>query len=299
MANVINLNSIANTYLERSRLFMSYMDDIRKIPLLSKEEERSLLTRYRESDCDDEKIKIRNKLMKHNQLFIASAAKCYANNDVDAFLDLIGEVNLAFAEAIDSYDTTKSKAKLISWAAFYLRRAANYYNMRRGMVRLPYNDLLYTHYTKARQVLTQQEGRDVTDEEIFNYLVNVKHLPITDVNDVRQLQVSSIDVPFQDEDDFNIILNDFNTATSSLNHSEKQNNDEDTKTSINNALNCLNDREKEVIRLIYGLDGGKFDHTIESIAGKFECSTERVRQIKMRALKKLKAHLKETEKKKI
>lgn len=290
MANIINLNNISNTYLERSRLFVSYMTDIKKIPLLSRDEEKTLLKQYQNSSSKEEKIKIRNKLLKHNQLFIASTAKRYANNDIDAFLDLIGEINLGFIEAIDTYDLTKD-TKLISWASFYLRRAANSYNMRRSMVRIPYNDILYTHYADARNTLMQEKGREVTNEEIFEYLTQVKNLPITDVNDVRQLQVNSIDETYQDEENFNTVLTEYNTATSSLNDSEKKSDEYDKKIMINLAMNCLNEQEREIIQLSYGLNGEAFENTLETIASKFDCSSERIRQIRLKALKKLEKKL--------
>ena len=292
MSGIININNISNTYVERSRLYNLYMDDIRKIPLLSKEDEVSLLRQYKNTDSKDEKIKIRNRLLKHNQLFVASAAKVFASNNVDTLLDLISEGNLGLIEAIESYDETKSSVKLISWGSYYVRKYLNRYLLKnRNIVKQPYNDLLYYEYAKARNILVQREGREVTEEEIFEYLSEEKKLPITSSSDVRQLQVNSIDAQIQDDDEFNVIKNEYNSITSTFNESEKNTEKNHVKTMLNIAIDSLDERERGIIRMMYGLNDEMFEKSLNDVAEKFNCTPERIRQLKVNAERKLKHKL--------
>lgn len=292
MANIINLNSGANTYVERSELFNAFMAEIRSIPLLSRTEEEKLLERYKKSDSLEEKRVIRDTLLKHNQRFVVGAAKQFANNDVEVLLELISEANIAFMDAIDSYDPNKAKTKLISWASFYMRRAMNAFLIKnKHIIRQSYDSLTHHQLTKARSILTQREEREVTDEEILDYLSNERKLAVSDVRDVRQIQVNSIDMAFQNEDDFNTVLTDYNVITSSNNESERSLSNDDSKVLLDVAMDILDDREKEIFKMLYGLESRMIEESMGTVAKHFNCSSERIRQIHEKGLKKMRDKL--------
>lgn len=293
MANIINLNNGATTCVERSALFNAYMADIKNIPLLTKEEEVELLHRYSHADTQDEKREARDKLLRHNQRFVVGAAKQYANNNVNLLMELLSEGNLAFMEAIETYDASKSKTRLLSWAAFYLRRSFNIYLYRnRTMVRQPYDGAIHTHLVKARNVLSQREGREVADEEIFQYLTEEKNLGITDLGDVRPVQVKSIDTcQSNTEDDFNATIAEYNSVAVNYNHCENTIRDTDNRTLLDIAFDTLDDREKFIFKKMYALDEEQFEESLEAVGRQVGCTSERVRQIHNQGLKKMKAKL--------
>lgn len=292
LGNIINLKSGANTYVERSELYNLYIAEIRNIPLLSRDEEFKLLDKYKETTNKEEKRNIRDKLLKHNQRFVVGTAKQYANNDVDLLLELISEANIAFMEAIDSYDSSKARIKLISWAAFYMRRAINIYLYRnKQMIRQAYDGLMHYELVKARSILTQREGREVSDEEILKYMSEERNFTVKKVSDVRQIQVTSIDSTIQEDDDFNNILVDFNNVSSNNNDCEKAMKNSDNKIMLEIAMSVLSNREKEVFNLMYALDGQPTEETMETIADKLDCSLERIRQLHNKGLKKMKEKL--------
>lgn len=294
MANIININSGANTFVERSPIFNAYMADIREIPLLSREDELKLLYDYHNAETpEDEKLRIRDKLLKHNQRFVVGAVKQYANNDVNLLMELLSEANIAFMEAIEKYDINREKKpRLLSWAAFFIRRDINLYLCKtKSLVRQAYDNLLYAQLVKARNILTQREGREVTDDEIFTYLSEEKNFAISDVNDVRQITMNSIDTSIQEDDDFNVTMSDYNVVTSESNHCEKTFDLLDKKTILTVAMNTLNEKEKRIFNMLYGLDGRVVNETMDTVAAELGCSSERVRQIHTRGLNKMKVKL--------
>lgn len=294
MANVININNIANTYLERSEVYNAYMENIRKIPLLDRDVERRLLIKYSTSKDEQEKIKIRNTLLKHNQRFVVAAAKLYANNKVDLFLDLLSEANLGFIEAIEAYNCEKSTIRLLSWAAFYMRRSMNIYLIKhKNLVRQSYDMLMYSQLTKAKTKLLQELQREPSEEEIVNFLAQTKNLTIKDPKDLLQVQVNSIDAPI-DEEQFNKSIYDYNAVTATSNSSETTIEKHDNKKILQIAMNALSDKEKKIFSMLYGLDGQFSEATIERVAEEFNCTSERIRQIHNKGLVKMATKLKES-----
>lgn len=294
MASILNFNSGANTFLERSNTYNSYMEDIRKIPLLDKEKERKLIVEYATTKDEKEKIRIRNILVKHNQRFVAAAAKLFANNNVDVFLDLVNEANMAFMKAIDDYDHRKTNNRLLSWAAWYMRRAMNTYLIKnKNMVRQSYDFLMHNQLTNARRILTQEKQREVTDDEIVEYLSEVKKLPVKDRKDVMQIQVNSIDVPVDDETEYNKYMYDYNISTASKNETYNSIASDDNKVLIKAAMSALNEREKKIFSMLYGLDGQMIESSMDTVAKEINCSNERVRQLHEKGLKKMGERLKE------
>lgn len=295
MANIINIGYGGLTILYRSDAYNAYTNSIRGFDLIPQEEEEKLLKEYISSDDKERKIEIRNKLLEANQRFIMAAAKQYANSDVNLFLDMVNEANMAFIEAIECYDFKKTKkgARLCSWAAYYIRRACNFYLINHGqLVRQSNNHLTYHKLASARNRLSQKLEREATDEEVMEYLAKECKAPIKDVRDVRKMTVSSVDMNYDDEDNFNPSIVDFNNATSNLNVCEKNTEQSYVSTLVKSALSVLSERDQKIIRMLYGLNEDGIEYCADTVAERFGFTAERIRQIHNAALKKMSSKVK-------
>lgn len=294
MGHIININYGGTTAVTRSEVYNLYVADTRSYKLLSQEEEKKLLKEYTTITDNERKIEIRNTLLNANQRFVIAAAKQYANGDTNVFLDMISEATLGFIEAIERYDFNKVKGdkKLISWAAFYIRRQCNSYLINyRSMIYQSNSHATYHKLAKARSVLSQKLGREATDEEVAEYLV-ASGLPIKDIRDVRKMTVSSIDISTSDEDEFNPSLADFNSSTANNNSYERTVDKSYASEIVYAVLKTLSERDREIIKMLYGLNDENIEYPYEAIAEKMGFSKERIRQIHMDALKKMAVKIK-------
>lgn len=291
MGNIININSGMSTAFARSEGYTSYTNDVRKYKVLSQEEEQVLLAEYLETKSESRKIEIRNILICANQRFIIAAAKQYAQRDTELFLNLIGEANIAFAEAIEKYDPSKMNkkdGKLCSWAAWFVRRNINIYlYQNNSMVRQTNNSLTHFRLAKIRSTLSQQLEREPTDEEVAEYLRNEHGVDIQNASDVTSIRVSSVDFIKDDDDSFNPTFAAFNDLTASNNNSEREEEKDYAHTLIKLGMACLSEKERQVIQMLYGLNGEFLEASTDTVAKKLGYTTERIRQIHVAALKKM------------
>lgn len=289
MGHIINIGYGGNTAVTRSEAYNAYVASIRTYKVLPQEEEEKLLREYTSISDEKRKIEIRNILLNANQRFVITAAKQYANGDTNIFLDMISEANLGFIEAIENYDFAKKRGKkLFSWAAWYVRRQCNLYLINhRSMVYQSNSHATYHKLAKARSFLSQKLGRDASDEEVKDFLIENGTI-IKDVRDVRRVTVSSIDSTASvDEDDFNQSLAEFNTATAENNSFERDTEKAYASTMIQSALSTLKDRDREIIEMLYGLNDENIEYSNEAVADRFGFTPERIRQIHSAALKKM------------
>lgn len=289
MAHVINISNGGMRAVERTSAHNAYMAQVRSFNLLSEDEERQMLLDYTaavEAHDEDKRIAIRNRLIEHNQRFIFAAARQYCNNNADLLSDLIGEATIGFAEGIENYDFSKiqGKGRLCSWAAFYVRRAINEYLRKNGsLIKWTSNPLMFHKYTKVRDNLVQVLKREPTDEELAEALTK-EGINVVDMQDVRRLNVSSVDTFYDDEDAYNPTLASFNSATAIQHNSA---NDDDTAyihTLITKALSSLSKRDQEIIKMLYGLNKECIAYSMDVVASHFGFSNERIRQIHVKAL---------------
>lgn len=291
MANVINIHRGVGTAITHTECLKAYLTNIRKYKLMEQKQEEALLREYATTTSQSRKLEIRNMLLQANQRFIVTAAKQFANNDVELLLDLINEANFGFIEAIDSFDFSKTKegTRLYSWASFYIRRGINQYMQQyRPMVRQTNNAVLFHKVSKIRNKLTQLLEREPTDDEVLEYIMENKIAPIKEAQDVMKLQLFAVDAyNNDDEDNFNASILDFNEITAHYSGAEKQAENDYVKMLIKKAIGSLTEREKEIIEMIYGIGDSTIACSIESVADKFNFTTERIRQIHTTALKKM------------
>jgi RNA polymerase primary sigma factor len=254
-----------------------YLKEIRAYRLLRREEEIELATRVR-SGCEESL----DRLVRSNLRFVVSVAKKYQNQGV-ALGDLINEGNVGLIRAAHKFDETKG-IKFISYAVWWIRQAILQALAEQSrIVRVPLNRAGALHRIGRRSsTLLQELGREPTIEEI------AEELELTHDEVQRTLAISqshlSLDAPLTPGED-NRLLDYLPDALSAGPDDETY--DRALANTIQVALGTLKEREARVLRLYYGLEEGKDAMTLEEIGALLGITRERVRQIKEKALLRL------------
>src|SRR6478735_3618061 len=253
-----------------------YLHEVSKTPLLTQPQEIAIAKLVRAGDQD-----AMQELVKRNLRFVISVAKKYQNRGMP-LTDLIGEGNVGLLTAARKFDPDQG-VKFISYAVWWIRQAILAALARHGRtVRVPLNrtaDL--SRIIRTAETLRQELRREPTPEEIAGAtglaLDVVQSLAALNTADVR------LDAPLDPEGDRSLmdrfVAEDGNSA-------EDQAMDAFLTEEIDSALRTLPPRDAKVLRLYFGLDGGR-EHTLEEIGGMLGVTRERVRQLRDRALRRL------------
>jgi RNA polymerase primary sigma factor len=254
-----------------------YLQEIGKVDLITADEEVELAPRIKAGD----QIAL-EKLTKANLRFVVSVAKQYQNQGL-TLPDLINEGNLGLIKAAQRFDETRG-FKFISYAVWWIRQSILQALAEQSrIVRLPLNKIgSINKINKTFAFLEQSHERPPSAEEI------AKELDMT-INDVKESMKNSgrhvsMDAPLVEGEDSN--LYDVLRSGESPNP-DKELLHESLRTEIERALETLTPREADVIRLYFGL-GDQHPMTLEEIGETFDLTRERVRQIKEKAIRRLK-----------
>jgi RNA polymerase primary sigma factor len=252
-----------------------YLKEVRRIELLTPEQEVALARKAQNGDRD-----ALNELVRRNLRFVVSVAKQYAKRGVP-LEDLINEGNLGLVRAARRFDVDRG-FRFISYAVWWVRQGILQYLAEHSRtVRLPLNkSARLTKVSKAVQVLNQKLGREPTSEEIAEHL-GLKPEDIETINAMPTTRFS-IDEPAEGQDnDFQI-----DTLTDESIGPEEETLEHSRSDDIDKALSTLNEREQDILRRYYGLAGNE-PHTLEEIGRQYSLTRERVRQIRDRAILRL------------
>ena len=254
-----------------------YLQEIGKVDLITAEEEVELAQRVKQGD----QLAL-EKLTKANLRFVVSVAKQYQNQGL-TLPDLINEGNLGLIKAAQRFDETRG-FKFISYAVWWIRQSILQALAEQSrIVRLPLNKIgSINKINKTYAFLEQSHERPPSAEEIAN------ELDMT-INDVKESMKNSgrhvsMDAPLVEGEDSN--LYDVLRSGESPNP-DKELIHESLRTEIERALETLTPREADVIKLYFGL-GNHHPMTLEEIGETFDLTRERVRQIKEKAIRRLK-----------
>lgn len=252
----------------------SYLKDINKIPMLSREEEIEIA---KKAALGDKKAKER--LVTSNLRFVVSCAKQYQGQGIP-LIDLISEGNIGLWEAVDKFDVNKG-FKFISYAVWWIRQAIMHaLNEHSRLLRLPRSQILQLNQiTKAIKEFEQSNGRMPSTKELSD-LTDIEESKIEQLINLN-IKPTSYDNPIGDESGtlIDLIPNQNIENTDSLLSKESK------QKEINSILNLLTDREHDILIMYFGINGDSL--TLYEIADKFGLTHERARQIKNNAITKL------------
>ncbi|MCD8210228.1 MAG: RNA polymerase sigma factor RpoD/SigA [Prevotella sp.] len=252
-----------------------YLQEIGHEDLVSVEEEVELAQRIKKGDRE-----ALDKLTKANLRFVVSVAKQYQNQGL-SLPDLINEGNLGLIKAAEKFDETRG-FKFISYAVWWIRQSILQAIAEQSrIVRLPLNQV--GSVNKINRVLNkfeQENERRPSVDEIADK-VDIPHDKIEEAMKISNRHVS-VDAPFSDGDDNSLLdilpNNDSPTADENLVL-------ESLHEEINRALQTLNERERSIIEAFFGINQSEM--TLEEIGAKYGLTRERVRQIKEKAIRRL------------
>ena len=253
-----------------------YLKEIGNVPLLTTEQEVELAKRV---EAGDEEAK--KQLTEANLRLVVSIAKKYVGRGMP-FLDLIQEGNMGLMKAVDKFDYTKGY-KFSTYATWWIRQAIT-----RGIadtgrtIRVPVHMVETINKTlRMTRTLLQELGREPTPEEVAERL-NVSVSRVREVLKISRDPVS-LDTPIGEEDDSH--LGDFIEDDSALSPADSAAFSM-LRAELSTALESLTERERQVVKLRFGLEDGRA-RTLEEVGKEFNVTRERIRQIEAKALRKL------------
>jgi RNA polymerase primary sigma factor len=256
-----------------------YLQEIGRVELISAEEEVELARRIKAGDK-----RALERLTKANLRFVVSVSKQYQNQGL-SLPDLINEGNLGLIKAAERFDETRG-FKFISYAVWWIRQSILQALAEQArIVRLPLNKIgTINKINRAYSELEQLYERPPSADELAEYLeCSTEEVRQSLANTGRHV---SMDAPLVDGDESSSSMYDV-LPNDSLPGPEMDLNKESLRKDIERSLATLTGREGDVVRLYYGLNG-KHPLTLEEIGDLFDLTRERVRQIKEKAIRRLK-----------
>jgi RNA polymerase primary sigma factor len=252
-----------------------YLNEIGKTPLLKIEEEIKLAARVRKGD-----EAARQHMIRANLRLVVRIALDYRDFGL-TLQDLISEGNIGLIKAVDRYDPTKG-GKLSTYAAWWIKQSIQRALANQSKtIRLPVHAVAkISQIRKTARALSDKLGHEVTDEELAAEL----NMPLEKLIHLRSVAVhpASLDAPLGDSSDSSL-LGDVvrDDAASSPSDSLGSKN---VSADLANAISSLGEREAQIIRMRFGLDGND-EMTLEEIGKKFNVTRERIRQLEQLSIK--------------
>ncbi len=253
-----------------------YLKEIGKIPLLTSEQEQE--TAKKLADGDDA---AHRRMVESNLRLVVSIAKRYVGRGLP-FLDLIQEGNLGLLKAVGKFDYTKGY-KFSTYATWWIRQSISRAIADHARtIRIPVHMVeTINRVSRVTHELVQELGREPTAEEVAHKL----HLPAEKVEEVMRLgqEPISLETPVGEEDDSH--LGDF-LRDEATDEPPEAADYAMLRQQLSDVLMTLTPREREVLRLRYGMVDGRM-HTLEEVGAAFDVTRERIRQIEAKAIRKL------------
>lgn len=262
-----------------------YLREIAKVPLLTREEEVHLSQLIKEGSRD-----AWDAMIKANLRLVVKIASDYKNLGLP-ILDLISEGNIGLIKAIERFDPAKG-GKLSTYAAWWIKQSikralAN----QRNTIRLPVHLLdKIAKIRRATTLLTEEFGREPTDEEVAEYL----EMPCRKIAHLKSVscQPASLNAPLGDDgnaSEFGDLVGDDKALSPYQNLSDKS-----LQFDLRNCIQTLDKRDAQIIKLRFGLEGYN-PKTLEEVGKLFKITRERVRQLQNSALSKIRRIMQENE----
>ena len=268
---------ISKSITTRNKTLDKYLQDISREPMITVNEEVELAQRIRQGDRA-----ALEKLTLANLRFVVSVAKQYQNQGL-GLTDLINEGNIGLLKAAEKFDETRG-FKFISYAVWWIRQSILQALAEQSRnIRLPLNQVgLLNKISKESALFEQRYERRPTSEELSDIL----DIPAEKIDEALSHSGSplSVDAPFEEGESNSLldVLPSGDTPTT-----DKSLMNESLATEIDRALSTLSEREKEILQMLFGI--GCQEMTLEEIGDHFGLTRERVRQVKEKALRRLRS----------
>jgi RNA polymerase primary sigma factor len=258
-----------------------YLKEIGKIPLLSFDEEVELAKKIEKGDDE-----AKRKLIESNLRLVVSIAKKYTRHSL-SFLDLVQEGNVGLIRAVEKYDYRRG-FRFSTYASWWIRQAVTRALADQSrVIRVPVHMVeSINKIQKTERFLYQEKGKEPSHEEIARNL----GIPIRKVRDYLKVSQEpvSLETPLGTDKDNK--LGDF-VEDKKIASPEEYVIEEHFKDQLYNILDTLTPREREILRLRFGLDNIK-PHTLEDVGKIFNVTRERIRQVEAKAIKRLRQEMK-------
>ena len=268
---------ISKSITARNETLDKYLQEISREPMITVNEEVELAQRIRQGDRA-----ALEKLTRANLRFVVSVAKQYQNQGL-GLTDLINEGNIGLLKAAEKFDETRG-FKFISYAVWWIRQSILQALAEQSRnIRLPLNQVgLLNKISKESAQFEQRYERRPTSEELSDIL----DIPAEKIDEALSHSGSplSVDAPFEEGESNSLldVLPSSDTPTT-----DKSLMNESLATEIDRALSTLSEREKEILQMLFGI--GCQEMTLEEIGDHFGLTRERVRQVKEKALRRLRS----------
>lgn len=259
-----------------------HLREIGKIPLLNAEEELALAKKVVAGDK-----RAKDKMAEANMRLVVSIAKRYSGRGLD-LLDLIQEGHTGLLRAVEKFDPDKG-FKFSTYATWWIRQAITRAIADQARtIRIPVHMVeTINKLLRTQRRMTQELNREPTIDELAKEL-EMEPEKVEYVMKIKQ-DISSLDAGVgRDGDDEDSVLGDFIEDEDSATPEESAAN-QLLKEQVRDLLSTLSEREQKIIKMRFGLDGGK-SHTLEEVGQEFAVTRERIRQIEAKALTKLRKH---------
>lgn len=283
----MNVTSLTN-FVVRTDTISAYMAAINKIPLLTAQEEKDLFAKYESSTDEQEKIDIRNEIITRNLRFNFAVAKRYSNGDL--LPDLINVGTIGMFEAFEKYDW-REDVRFCSFAVWHIRRAINAYLNKENLLVRPKNNVrVAPKVKKIENDFFLKNGRKPYPIEVIDILRKEYGIDVKDEIDIYGAHVDKIDSTLSDDDDFTFENSQLFTEKTSVENDYESDIDTDEMSyQVEMMMKSLTDREKVIICMAYGYGGYNREYKDKEIGEKLGLTSERVRQLRNGALKKMRA----------
>lgn len=258
-----------------------YLTDISRIGLITQEREIELAKLIKQGDDD-----ALQEMVQSNLRFVVSVAKQYQNRGID-LIDLINEGNIGLIKAAKRFDETRG-FKFISFAVWWVRQSIIQCISDNGrLIKVPLNKIgLQNKFLSSFSKLEQSLGRNPTDQEIMEDM-GLSQKEIRDLL-LSMNKVQSYDLPISEDDSAGTLIDIIKEPNSDTNAPDRPLMfDASLKIDLKRAMSSLTERECKVLEKFYGIGDCEKPQTLEEISDEFEITPERVRQIKEKAVRRM------------
>lgn len=282
----MDVTNVTN-FVVRNDTVNAFISEINKSAVPTEQEERDLFAKYEDAATEEEKTAIRNEIISRNLRFVYAVAKRYSTGDI--LPDLINVGMIGMYEAFEKYDW-RSGNRFTTLAVWYIRRDINAYLTKDNLMVRPKNNVrIAPKVKKIENDFFLKNGRKPYPIEVMDALHREYGIDVKDEADIYGARVDRIDSHLGDDEDFTLEKSPvFNEKTAIDNEFDERSETDSAAYAVDVMMGSLNEREKTIISMAYGY-GYPREYKDKEIGDAIGLTSERVRQIRHAAIKKMRA----------